>query len=114
MEHEIMVPYLQEHGSDIMSILVHEYSFEDELRIAKEEAAERSLERGLAQGIEEGMLRGISQGIEKGRAEGRADGIEEGREAANMENARRMKADGVDAALIAKYTGLAKSDIAKL
>jgi hypothetical protein len=43
MEHEIMVPYLQEHGSDIMSILVHEYSFEDELRIAKEEAAELPL-----------------------------------------------------------------------
>jgi predicted transposase YdaD len=46
------------------------------------------------------------QGIEEGRAEGR--------EVANMENARRMKADGVDAALIAKYTGLSKADIAKL
>jgi predicted transposase/invertase (TIGR01784 family) len=81
-----MVPYLQEHGSDIMSILVHEYSFEDELRIAKEEAAERALERGLAQGIEQ----------------------------ERMKNARRMKADGMDVALIAKYTGLSKADIAKL
>jgi predicted transposase/invertase (TIGR01784 family) len=39
---------------------------------------------------------------------------EEGREQERMENARRMKADGVDAVLIAKYTGLSQEDIARL
>ena len=38
----------------------------------------------------------------KGRAEGMAQGIEENK----RENARRMKADGMTAELIAKYTGL--------
>ena len=38
----------------------------------------------------------------KGREEGRAEGVE----MANRENARRMKADGMPAELIAKYTGL--------
>ena len=42
------------------------------------------------------------KGEKKGRAEGRAEGIE----TANRENARRMKADGMPAELIAKYTGL--------
>ena len=42
----------------------------------------------------------------KGREEGRAEGLAEGEEKANRENARRMKADGMPAELIAKYTGL--------
>jgi predicted transposase/invertase (TIGR01784 family) len=98
LEHEIMVPYLKEHGSSIMSILIHEYSFEDELRVAKEAAEER----------------GVLKGIEKGREEGIEKGIKKGREEERIENARRMKADGVDIALIAKYTNLPKEDIANL
>jgi hypothetical protein len=78
----IMVEYLEKHGSETMGILVHEYSFEDELRVAKEEVAEKS----------------------------REEGREEGRE----ENARRMKADNMDPALIAKYTGLSEADIERL
>ncbi len=37
---------------------------------------------------------------------GMAEGMEKGEEKANRENARRMKADGMPAELIAKYTGL--------
>ena len=43
---------------------------------------------------------------EEGRAEGRAEGREEGRAEERLANARRMKADGMPAELIAKYTGL--------
>jgi hypothetical protein len=50
LEHDIMVPYLKEHGSSIMGILIHEYSFEDELRVAKKEAAERGMLEGIAKG----------------------------------------------------------------
>ena len=39
---------------------------------------------------------------EEGRAEGRAEGKAE----ANMDTARKMKADGMPAELIAKYTSL--------
>ena len=42
----------------------------------------------------------------KGRAEGRAEGMAQGIEENKRENARRMKADGMTAELIAKYTGL--------
>ena len=42
------------------------------------------------------------KGLAEGLAKGRAEGIEE----TKRENARRMKADGMTAELIAKYTGL--------
>ena len=52
----------------------------------------------------------MAQGIEKGMAQG----IEKGMEAANLDNARRMKADNMPAELIAKYTGLSIETINSL
>ena len=46
----------------------------------------------------------------EGRAEGEAKGRAEGR----AETARRMKADGMDDDIIAKYTGLTPGEIARL
>ncbi|MBR1933250.1 MAG: PD-(D/E)XK nuclease family transposase [Prevotella sp.] len=43
--------------------------------------------------------------------EGERKGRAEGKQEANMENARRMKADGMPTELIAKYTGLTSDDI---
>ena len=51
---------------------------------------------------------------EEGRAEGRAEGLAEGEAKANMDNARKMKADGMPTELIAKYTGLTIEEIEKL
>ena len=51
---------------------------------------------------DDGFIKGKIEGRDEGLAEGRAEGIKE----ANRENARRMKADGMPAELIAKYTGL--------
>jgi predicted transposase/invertase (TIGR01784 family) len=90
VENNIMVDYLKEHGSDIMSILVHEYSYEDEMRVAKQE------------------------GRAECRTEGRAEGRTEGRTEGLFESARRMKADGIESALIGKYTGLSEEEIAAL
>jgi predicted transposase/invertase (TIGR01784 family) len=53
-------------------------------------------------GLTDGMRRGIQQGIQQGAKD------------ANIENARRMKADGMPLELIAKYTGLAPEEIAPL
>ena len=50
------------------------------------------------------------EGMEKGRAEG----MEKGRAEANVDNAKRMKADGMAPELIAKYTGLTVDEIAAL
>lgn len=41
-------------------------------------------------------------------------GIEDGIKTNQLENARRMKADGLDSKLIAKYTGLPESEILTL
>lgn len=50
----------------------------------------------------------------RGRAEGRAQGRNEGIEETRKDNARRMKADGMDISLIAKYTGLSEEEIKDL
>lgn len=47
---------------------------------------------------------------DKGRAEGRAEGERD----KALESARRMKADGMPAELIAKYTGLSIEELAEL
>ena len=57
-----------------------------------------AIRHGYKQGLEQGMAQGMAQGLEQGMAQGIAQ--------ANCENARRMKADGMPAELIAKYTGL--------
>ena len=61
-------------------------------------------------GRKQGMAQGLAEGREAGLAEGRAEGVEE----AKRENARRMKADGMPAELIAKYTGLSVETINSL
>ena len=61
-----------------------------------------------------GFERGKAKGRAEGLAEGRAEGLAEGMDRANHENARRMKADGMSPAMIAKYTGLNLADIEAL
>ena len=62
-----------------------------------------------------GKAEGLEEGLTKGRAEGRAEGLEEGlaKGGHNMaiESARKMKADGITADIIAKYTGLTIEEI---
>ena len=74
----------------------------------------QGIEQGLAQGIAQGMAQGMAQGIAKGREEGEAKGRAEGAEQTKRENAHRMKADGMPADLIAKYTGLSCEEIEAL
>jgi len=68
---------------------------------AQGEAAGRLL--GLEQGIEQGIERGIEQGIERG--------IAQGLHLAHMQDARRMRAEGLSLELIAKVTGLAPEEL---
>ena len=65
---------------------------------------------GRAEGLAEGMEKGLAEGMEKGLAEG----MEKGRFDANLDNARRMKADGMPTELIAKYTGLSEEQVGAL
>jgi predicted transposase YdaD len=70
------------------------------------EARKVAIEEGYEDGFERGQEAGRAAGLEAGRAAGAAN--------ARLENARRMKADGVDDALILKYTGLSAVEIEKI
>lgn len=52
-----------------------------------------------------------AEGLAEGRAEGRAEGLAEGKTSQQMLTARTMLSDGMSIDLIAKYTGLTKSQI---
>ena len=53
------------------------------------------LDKGRAQGKAEGLAEGMAEGMAKGKAEGLAQGKAEGKSEANVENARKMKSDGM-------------------
>lgn len=57
---------------------------------------------------------GRAEGRVEGRAEGIAEGIEKGRAEERFSNARKMKAKGVDSAIISDITGLTQEEIEKL
>ena len=62
----------------------------------------------------EAEIKGRKQGLAEGRAEGLSEGHEQGVEDNKRENARRMKADGLSAELIARYTGLTAEQVETL
>lgn len=54
---------------------------------------------------------GLAEGRAEGRAEGKAEGLAEGKASQQMLTARTMLSDGMSIDLVAKYTGLTKSQI---
>jgi predicted transposase/invertase (TIGR01784 family) len=52
--------------------------------------------------------------LDYAKDEGRAEGLSLGEKKGREDNAKRMKADGVEPALIAKYTGLTVDEIKRL
>ena len=82
-----------------------------------ETAKMKSREEGRAEGIEVGRAEGIegrAEGIEVGRAEGIELGRAEGRKLERIEMARKFKASGIPADIIARNTGLSEKEISDL
>jgi predicted transposase YdaD len=67
---------------------------------------DQAKKEGFKEGVEKGIAKGIIEGIEKGMIEG----IEKEKKA----NALKMKANGLDAILIANITGISVEEIEKL
>ena len=65
---------------------------------------------GIAEGKEIGMKEGMEKGMEKGREEGRAEGMN----LRSLEIARKMLANGMDAATVMEITGLSESQLQQL
>ena len=78
------------------------------------EGRAEGLAEGIEKGLAEGIEKGLAEGIEKGLAEGIEKGLAEGRYAANVDNARKMKADGLPPELVAKYSGLSIDEVEQL
>ena len=87
--------------------------------IGKAEGLAEGIDIGKAEGIgigkDEGKAEGLAEGIDIGKAEGidigKAEGLAEGEAKARLEIARIMKAEGVDKAFIAKFSGLTLEEI---
>ena len=65
---------------------------------------------GKEEGLAEGMEKGLAEGIEKGLAEG----MEKGMEKRSLEIARKMLANGMDAATVMEITGMSESQLQQL
>jgi predicted transposase/invertase (TIGR01784 family) len=90
IENGVMPEFIKKHSSEVMNMLFVEYDPVEARQVA------------------------IEEGYEDGREDGRKEGRKEGAADARREYARRMKADGVDVALIGKYTSLSADEIGKL
>ena len=66
------------------------------------------------EGHEEGRKEGLAEGLEKGMEKGLEKGLAEGEKKALLNTARQMKADGLPAEVIARYTHLTEEEIASL
>ncbi|MBU9910420.1 hypothetical protein KSW89_15030, partial [Prevotella copri] len=69
---------------------------------------------GKEEGLAEGMEKGLAEGMEKGLAEGMKKGMEKGMNKRSLEIARKMLANGMDAATVMEITGLPESQLQQL
>ena len=69
---------------------------------------------GKEEGLAEGMEKGLAEGMEKGLAEGMKKGMEKGMNKRSLEIARKMLANGMDAATVMEITGLSESQLQQL
>lgn len=93
----------------------------EKLLLLRMNAAERKaydqfqISRASALDVMTGQFQeGVEQGIEIGKEQGIEIGKEQGIEFANRENARKMRQEGLDLALIARISGLSEAEIQAL
>jgi flagellar biosynthesis/type III secretory pathway protein FliH len=57
----ILADFLEEHGSEVLNMLLEEWNWEE----AKEVWWEEAMEKGMEEGMEKGMEKGRKEGMEK-------------------------------------------------
>ena len=83
-------------------------------REGKEEGLAEGREKGLAEGMEKGLAEGMKKGLAEGVEKGLAEGMEKGMNKRSLEIARKMLANGMDAATVMEITGLSESQLQQL
>ena len=69
---------------------------------------------GKEEGLAEGMEKGLAEGMEKGLVKGLAEGMEKGMNKRSLEIAKKMLANGMDAAMVMEIIGLSESQLQQL
>jgi predicted transposase/invertase (TIGR01784 family) len=67
--HNILKPFLETHGTEVVNMLMTEWKLEDALVVERAEGREEGLEKGREEGLEEGIEKGLEKGLEKGKEE---------------------------------------------
>ena len=73
-----------------------------------------SIDTAKREGKEEGLAEGREKGLAEGMEKGLAEGMEKGMEKRSLEIARKMLANGMDAAMVMEITGLSESQLQQL
>ena len=73
-----------------------------------------SIDTAKREGKEEGLAEGMEKGMAEGMEKGLAEGMEKGMNQRSLEIARKMLANGMDAATVMEITGLAESQLQQL
>lgn len=76
--------------------------------------AYRDIKNSIDTAKREGKEEGLAEGMEKGLAEGMKKGMEKGMNKRSLEIARKMLANGMDAATVMEITGLSESQLLEL
>ena len=73
-----------------------------------------SIDTAKREGKEEGLAEGMEKGLAEGMEKGLAEGMEKGMNQRSLEIARKMQANGMDAATVMEITGLSESQLQQL
>ena len=73
-----------------------------------------SIDTAKREGKEEGLAEGMEKGLAEGMEKGLAEGMEKGMNQRSLEIARKMLANGMDAATVMEITGLSESQLQQL
>ena len=70
-----------------------------------------SIDTAKREGKEEGLAEGMEKGLAEGMEKGLAEGMEKGMNQRSLEIARKMLANGMDAATVMEITGLSEEEM---
>ena len=70
-----------------------------------------SIDTAKREGKEEGLAEGMEKGLAEGMEKGLAEGMERGMNQRSLEIARKMLANGMDAATVMEITGLSEEEM---
>ena len=73
-----------------------------------------SIDTAKREGKEEGLAEGMEKGLAEGMEKGLAEGMEKGMNKRSLEIARKMLANGMDAATVMEITGMSESQLQQL